>query len=40
VNTFVISTNQHSALALVLGRSGFADWKLTEVRLPAEVRQP
>ena len=27
-------------LALVLDREGFADWKLTQIRFPADVRQP
>jgi Protein of unknown function (DUF2939) len=39
LNRFVIQITPRSstrALTLVLERSGFADWKLTEVRLPIE----
>ncbi|SDG91965.1 MULTISPECIES: DUF2939 domain-containing protein [unclassified Duganella] len=45
VNRFIVQASDakggaSQTLALVLERNGFADWKLAEIRLPADVRQP
>jgi hypothetical protein len=34
------SGDDQGRLALVLQRHGYADWKLSDIRLPAEVRKP
>ncbi|MBV7539201.1 DUF2939 domain-containing protein [Duganella sp. sic0402] len=43
LNTFIVqmtSGDDQGRLALVLQRQGYADWKLSDIRLPAEVRKP
>jgi hypothetical protein len=41
LNTLIVRlADDDKQLALVLHRQGLLDWKLVNIRLPAEVRQP